>query len=185
MHRKADGVGHPQHGIGRRDVTAFQRGADAGGGNRLLLKLCHRQDDDLHAQRRAELTQQLRCACRPGTEGEVLAAEQRPGVAVPDDAQHELLGRHGLDLLKIGAEVVLDAEAGDEGVLVLGGEQPLTLHLVLGGQAEGEDHRGRAMGFGPLHRAANDSPVADVDAVKKAHCHSRAVGTAQRKRRKL
>ena len=80
---------------------------------------------------------------------------------------------------------MLDAEAGDEGVLVLGGEQPLALHLVLGGQAEGEDHRGRAMGFGPLHRAADDSPVADVDAVKKAHCHSRAVGTAQRKRRKL
>ena len=51
MHREADGVGHPQHGIGRRDVTAFQRGADAGGGNRLLLKLCHRQDDYLHAQR--------------------------------------------------------------------------------------------------------------------------------------
>ena len=81
---------------------------------------------------------------------------------------------------------MLHAEAGDEGVLVLSGEQALALHLVFGGQAEGEYRRCRAVGLGPLHCAiADDSPVADVDAVKKAHCHSRAVGTAQRKRRKL
>ncbi len=53
LHREADGVGHPQHGIGRRDVAALQRGADAGGGHRLFLKLRHRQDDHLHAQRRS------------------------------------------------------------------------------------------------------------------------------------
>ena len=80
---------------------------------------------------------------------------------------------------------MLHAEAGDEGVLVLGGEQALALHLVFGGQAEGKHCRCRAMGLGPLHCAIDDRAVADVDAVKKAHCHSRAVGTAQRKRRKL
>ena len=70
-------------------------------------------------------------------------------------------------------------------MLVLSGEQALALHLVFGGQAEGEHRRCRAMGLGPLHCAIDDRAVADVDAVKKAHCHSRAVGTAQRKRRKL
>ena len=80
---------------------------------------------------------------------------------------------------------MLHAEAGDEGVLVLGGEQALALHLVFGGQAEGEHRRCRAVGPGPLHCAIDDRAVADVDAVKKAHCHSRAVDTAQRKRRKL
>ena len=80
---------------------------------------------------------------------------------------------------------MLHTEAGDEGVLVLGGEQALALHLVFGGQFEREYRRGCPVGSCPLDRPLDDGAVANVDAVKKAHCHSRAVGTAQRKRRKL
>ena len=101
------------------------------------------------------------------------------------EAQHELLGRHSFDLFKIRAEVMLHAQTFDEGVLVLGGEQALALHLVFGGQFEREYRRGCPVGPCPLDRSLDDGAVANVDAVKKAHGHGTAVCIAQRKRHKL
>jgi len=70
-------------------------------------------------------------------------------------------------------------------MLIRCGKQALALHLIHHRQLEGKHRRGGIVFFGPLHGAFDHRTVADVDAVKKAHCHSRAVGTAQRKRRKL
>ena len=132
----------------------------------------------------AEPAQQVGGTGRLGPEGEVLAAEQRLGLAVLHDAVHELFRRHGADLLELGAEVILHPKAGDQGVLVLGGEQTLALHFVVGGQLEGEHRRCRAVGLGPCHSPVDHRTVADVDAVKKAHGDGGAAFVFQRQRRK-
>ena len=121
----------------------------------------------LPPQRGAELAQQFRVSGGFGPKGKVFAAEKRFGVAVPHDAQHELLGRHGLDLLKIRAEIMLHAQTFDEGMFILGGEEALAFHLVFGGQFEREYRRGCPVGSCPLDRPLDDGAVANVDAVKK------------------
>ena len=186
LHLEPDGVGHPQHGVCCRDVAAFQRGADAGGGHRLFLKLRHGHHDHLYAQRLAQGAQQLRVSGSFGPKGEVFAADQCPGAAVPHDAQHELLRRQALDLLKVRREVILHAQAGDQRVLVRRGQQALALHFVVHRQPEGKHRRGSPVGSGPLHRTVDDGPVADVDAVEVAHGHGGAFfRLCQRQRRKL
>ena len=186
LHRKADGVGHAQHGVGRRDVAALQRGADSGGGHRLFLKLCHGHHHHFHAQRSAQLAQQLRRTGGLGPEGEVLAAEQGFCMAVFHDAAHELFRAEALDLLKVRREVILHAQAGDQRVLVRRGQQALTLHFVVHRQPEGKHRRGSPVGSGPLHRTVDDGPVADVDAVEVAHGHGGALcGVCQRQRDEL
>ena len=158
-----------QHGVGCRDVAALQRGADAGGGHRLFLKLCHGHHHHFHAQRSAQLAQQLRRTGSLGPEGEVLAAEQGFCMAVFHDAAHELFRAEALDLLKVRREVILHAQAGDQRVLVRRGQQALALHFVVHRQPEGKHRRGSPVGSGPLHRTVDDGPVADVDAVEVAH----------------
>ena len=186
LHLEPDGVGHPQHGVCCRDVAAFQRGADAGGRHRLFLKLRHGHHDHLHAQRSAEGAQQLRVAGRFGTKGKVFAADQRTGIAVPHDAQHELLRGQALDLLKVRREVILHAKACDQSMLIRCGKQALALHLIHHRQLEGKHRRGGIVFFGPLHGAFDHRTVADVDAVKKAHCHCGAFfRLRQRQRCKL
>ena len=100
-------------------------------------------------------------------------------MAVLHDAVHELFRRHRADLFKVRAEVIFHPKAFDQGVLVLGGEQALALHLIVGRQPEGEHRRGRTVFSGPLH-----GTVADVDAVKKAHGDGSAALVFQRQRRK-
>ena len=186
LHLEPDGVGHAQHGVGRRDVAAFQRGADAGGGHRLFFKLRHGDDHHFHAQRRAQAAQHLRIARSFCPKGEVLAAEQGAGMAVLHDAADKLLRRQAFDLLEIRREVILHAQACDQRVLVRCGQQPSALHFIHHRQLEGEHSRGGIVGLGPLHSPVDHRPVADVDAVKEAHCHGGAfLGLRQRQRRKL
>ena len=122
LHRKADGIGHAQHGVGGRDIPALQRGADAGRGHRLFLKLCHGHHHYFYPKRGTEGAQQLRRTGSLCTKGEVFAAEQRPGVAVFHDAAHKLLRAQRLDRLKVRGKVILHPKAVDQGVLILGGE---------------------------------------------------------------
>ena len=186
LHLEPDGIGHPQHGVCCRDVAAFQRGADAGGRHRLFLKLRHGHHDHLHTQRSAEGAQQLRVAGRFGTKGKVFAADQRTGIAVPHDAQHELLRGQALDLLKVRREVILHAKACHQCVFICCGQQPFALHLVHHRQPEGEQCRSCIVDSGPLHCLVDHCPVADVDTVKKAHCHCGAFfRLRQRQRCKL
>ena len=69
-------------------------------------------------------------------------------------------------------------------MLVLGGEQALALHLIVGRQPEGEHRRGHTVFSGPLDGPVDHGTVADVDAVKKAHGDGSAALVFQRQRRK-
>jgi len=105
-------------------------------------------------------------------------------MTVLHDAVHELFRRHRADLFKVRAEVIFHPKAFDQGVLVLGGEQALALHLIVGRQPEGEHRRGCAVFSGPLDGPVDHGTVADVDAVKKAHGDGSAALVFQRQRRK-
>ena len=175
LHREPDGIGRAQHGVDGGNVAAFQRRADAGGGDRPALERGYGQDVHFHAQRRAQLFQQGGVPGGLGPKGEVLAAEKGAGPAVGHQPQDELFRRHGHDVRKGRHQIVLDPQPRHNAALVLHREQAAALDLAAARQLEGEQRRRRAVGPGPVHRAADHRPVPDVDAVEIAQRHRAAL----------